>query len=153
MLNLIGVGGFKESKIYFLYLKSCYWIVSNVLFFLVIVVLNFFEFRLKCNKFKFFVLDIFKLVKFYFFVEDVEGVSFFEFGELDILEVVFFDVYRLFRNIRFGNKIRKFVVDLVKMMEYFERFLFGLGIFFEVFFSIVFFILSYVIWLNIKIYF
>lgn len=153
VLNLIGVGGLKEPKIHFLHLKSCHWTVSNAPLSLAIVAPNLLELRLKCNKPKSLVLDTPKLVKFYLSVEDAEGVSFSELGELDTLEVVSPDVYRLFRNTRFGNKIRKLAVDSVKSIEDSDRLKFGLGTLLEAFPSIASLTLSHVTWSNIKTHF
>ncbi|XP_056859314.1 F-box/LRR-repeat protein At4g29420-like [Raphanus sativus] len=153
VLNLIGVGGLKEPRIHLLHLKSCHWTVSNAPLSLAILAPNLLELRLKCNKPKSLVLETPKLVKFCLSVEDAEGVSFSELGELDTLEVVSPDMYRLIRNTRFGNKIRKLAVDSVKTIEDSERLKLGLGTLLEAFPGIVSLTLSHVTWSNIKRYF
>ncbi|KAL0726716.1 hypothetical protein Bca4012_022809 [Brassica carinata] len=153
VLNLIGVGGLKEPRIHSLHLKSCHWTVSNAPLSLAIVAPNLLELRLKCNKPKSLVLETPKLVKFYLSVEDAEGVSFSELGELDTLEVISPDMYRLIRNTRFGNKIRKLAVDSVKSIEDSERLKLGLGTLLEAFPGIISLTLSHVTWSDIKTHF
>ncbi|KAF8097736.1 hypothetical protein N665_0281s0001 [Sinapis alba] len=153
VLNLIGVGGLKEPRIRLQHLKSCHWTVSNAPLSLAIVAPNLLELRLKCNKPKSLVLETPKLVKFSLSVEDAEGVSFSELGELDTLEVISPDMYRLIRNTRFGNKIRKLAVDSVKLIEDSERLKLGLGTLLQAFPSIISLTLSHVTWSNIKTHF
>ncbi|KAJ8440782.1 hypothetical protein Cgig2_007188 [Carnegiea gigantea] len=50
ILNLIGVGGLKEPRIYLQYLKRCWWTVSNVPLSLTIVAPKLIKLKLQCVK-------------------------------------------------------------------------------------------------------
>ncbi|XP_071737264.1 F-box/LRR-repeat protein At4g29420 [Rutidosis leptorrhynchoides] len=50
VLNLRGVGGFKQPKIHLLYLKTCHWAVSNAPLSLTVITPNLVTLRLECVK-------------------------------------------------------------------------------------------------------
>ncbi|XWS17370.1 hypothetical protein CRYUN_Cryun33cG0061600 [Craigia yunnanensis] len=133
VLNLVGVGGLKDSKIHLLHLKSCLWTVSNASLSLTIFAPNLGKLRLNCIKPKSLVFDTPLLSDFLLSVEEAYDFRVKDFCNLENLQLESSSLRSLLGMFPSGKSIKKLTVDSLKWTEALETRKFCLEELFDVF--------------------
>lgn len=117
VLNLVGVGGFRQPKIHLLHLKSCLWTVSNAPLSLAIDAPNLVKLELRCVKPKSLVLETPLLHDFCLSLEVANEIRFQEFRNLMNLQLESSSLSSLINTFPFGKTIKKLKVELLKPVQ------------------------------------
>lgn len=133
VLNLVGVGGFRQPKIHLLHLKSCLWTVSNAPLSLAIYAPNLVKLELRCVKPKSLVLETPLLHDFCLSLEVASEIRFQEFRNLMNLQLESSSLSSLINTFPFGKTIKKLKVELLKPGEPIGMKNLNLGVLFDVF--------------------
>lgn len=133
VLNLVGVGGFRQPKIHLLHLKSCLWTVSNAPLSLAIYAPNLVKLELRCVKPKSLVLETPLLHDFCLSLEVASEIRFQEFRNLMNLQLESSSLSSLINTFPFGKTIKKLKVELLKPGEPIGMKNLSLGVLFDVF--------------------
>lgn len=133
VLNLVGVGGFRQPKIHLLHLKSCLWTVSNAPLSLAIYAPNLVKLELRCVKPKSLVLQTPLLHDFCLSLEVANEIRFQEFRNLMNLQLESSSLSSLINTFPFGKTIKKLKVELLKPGEPIGMKNLNLGVLFDVF--------------------
>lgn len=133
VLNLVGVGGFRQPKIHLLHLKSCLWTVSNAPLSLAIDAPNLVKLELRCVKPKSLVLETPLLHDFCLSLEVANEIRFQEFRNLMNLQLESSSLSSLINTFPFGKTIKKLKVELLKPGEPIGMKNLNLGVLFDVF--------------------
>uniref|UniRef100_A0A2P2J073 F-box domain-containing protein n=2 Tax=Rhizophora mucronata TaxID=61149 RepID=A0A2P2J073_RHIMU len=117
VLNLIGVGGFKEPKIHLCHLKKCQWTVSNAPHSLTIFAPKLMKLKLKCIRPESLVLDTPLLSDFHLSIEKANKLGVKEFLDLKSLKLDSVNLCSLIRSFPSGTKLRKLTLDSSKLIQ------------------------------------